>query len=208
MRLEPDFREALARFDLDELDRSRHTVVGLRLDFTIGFRNQGWYRFAAENGGSAEMADDWAPPRTLLDGIAPPVQGFYRRLFLRALEKGEPVDHFYLCPSPRLHRQHRLRVQPLDPGLLLVHQLVVEAPHHRPSCGPDLGPYKGPHGILTVCCHCRATRRADAPDTWDWVPDVIAQPRDDVSHGLCPLCFRHHYPELIESWDGRGHRSA
>lgn len=204
MRLDPDFMRALKRFDIDELNNSESTILGVRPDFTVGFRNKAWYGFANHNGGTHEMADNWAPPLTILDGISPLVKQYYADLFTAVMDTREATHHEYLCPSPEFYRRYRLKLLPLDPGLLLVHQLQVEKAHEADAHGPDLTPYRGRDGMITVCCHCRVTRRANEPDTWDWVPEVIREVREDVSHGMCPMCFRHyHPPELVAKWDAR-----
>ena len=35
-----------------------------------------------------------------------------------------------------------------------------------------------------MCMHCRRTRRTEEGDIWDWVPEFLAKPPDNVSHGL------------------------
>jgi hypothetical protein len=57
MYLAPDFPPYLEGYSLHELEASAYTVVGLRPDFSVGFRNAAWDHFAAENG--AEELADW-----------------------------------------------------------------------------------------------------------------------------------------------------
>ena len=80
---------------------------------------------------------------------------------------------------------------------------MVEHPHaeDRQLHPLVVARYAGLGGLMTQCCHCRLMRRADDHSTWDWVPSVLDEPPDTISHGLCPPCFRHYYPELVEAFD-------
>jgi hypothetical protein len=197
---DPAFATLLGPERLAELEANAHTVIGLRPDDTVAYRNGGWTRFAMENG-APEFARWNGTP--ILEVFHPEVRDTYRALFERVRAQGAPEDHVYQCSSPESYREFRLRVLPLPKRhLLLIHHLVVDREHHWPAYEP--GPtYVGPHGVVTQCCHCRRTRRADAPDTWDWVPADLDRTLDEVSHGLCPPCFRHYHPEAAALRDQR-----
>lgn len=193
--LAPDFAPYLSALLLDELEASAHTVIGLRLDLTIGYRNGAWSRFAADNG--APELEGWSGP-SITALFAPPIRSFYEALFSEVQQTGEPKTHDYECSSPQSYRMFRLRVLPLSGGaLLLQHHLTVEQPHTRTVRTPSEDIYRSDHGIITQCCHCRCTRRAMQPETWDWVPVYLDRTLEGISHGLCGLCFRHYYPQLV-----------
>lgn len=199
--LAPDFAGRLSAEALRELDRSDSTVMGLRPDYTVGYRNAAWVHFASANG-APELTDWNGTPITHV--FAESVRAFYEGLFRRVQDTGEPADHEYDCSSPELYRRFRLRILPLPQrGLLLVHHLHVEGPHPGPVHPADHARYASADGIVTQCCHCRRTRRNDQADTWDWVPAYVARGAAEVSHGLCPPCFRHYYPELADLRDRR-----
>jgi hypothetical protein len=186
MRLADDFRPFLDGLDPAELERSTSVTCGLRPDLTLALRNGAWARFAASNAGPDPGAWD---DRPVLEAISGPLRIFHADLLRHAQRTRAPVEHGYLCPSRAHYRRYRMRVVPLDAGaLLLVHHLVAQGPHRHP--GRRGGAYLV-DGAATTCSHCRRTRRADAPSTWDWVPRHLG--RDvPVRHELCPVCARLH----------------
>ena len=55
--------------------------------------------------------------------------------------------------------------------------------------------YRDPSGTITICMHCRRTRRITVEGVrWDVVPEFLATPPRGISHGLCPDCLEKHYP--------------
>lgn len=196
--LDPAFAELLPPAHLAELKLNPHTVIGLRRDNTIAFRNLAWRRFASENG-APDLAD-WSGG-SILDVFRPSVREAYDVLFDRVREQAEPADHVYQCSSPTTYREFCLRVLPLADGhLLLIHHLVVDQVHSWPSEEPGHR-YVDVNGIISQCCHCRRTNRAEEADTWDWVPAYLDHSVPNISHGLCPPCFRHYYPEVAALQD-------
>lgn len=198
MWLAPDFAPRLPEPRLAELDASASTVIGLRADLSVGFRNSAWDRFAVENG--AEELRRWNG-RPIVEVFTPALRAFYEALLRGVQATGVAIDHDYACPNPARQQVFRLRVLPLEHGaLLLTHHLhVVHA--HGPPAEADAAVYRDAHGIVTQCAHCRHTRRADAPATWDWVPAYLDRMLPDVSHGLCPSCFRHYFPRAAAARD-------
>jgi hypothetical protein len=190
-RLDPAFAALIGSHRLEELEANEHTVIGLRPDSTIAYRNRAWERFARDNG-APELT--WWNGTPILEVFHPEVRGVYRALFERVRDSQAPEDHTYQCSSPSAYREFRLRVLPLEQRhLLLVHHLVVDRPHHweAHAGGPQ---YIAADGFIHQCCHCRRTRRPHAPQTWDWVPQYLDRTLDNVSHGLCTDCFRHYHP--------------
>jgi len=43
-------------------------------------------------------------------------------------------------------------------------------------------------GLVVQCASCRHVRRAGS-EAWDFVPQWIAQPWPNTSHGLCESCL-------------------
>ena len=197
---DPDFLHLLGPQRVAELEADENTVIGLRADNTVGYRNSGWDRFATDNGAPELIEWNGTP---ILEMFHPEVREAYRDLFQRVRDRGEPEDHVYQCSSPEVYREFRLRVLPLpDEHLLLIHHLVVNRDHHWPVQEPGTR-YVDADGVVTQCCRCRRTRRANAPETWDWVPAYLDRTLDQVSHGLCPSCFRHYHPEAAARRDQR-----
>lgn len=199
MYLAPDLAEPLRAYDLDALDRFDVTAYALRTDWTIGYHSDGWDRFARGNG-VEDPTRVWDPDRPALEAIPQPLRGFYEALYTQALESGEEQSHTYECSAPELFRRCRLRVIPLGrAGVLNLHHLTEERPMDRTSGAPDQHVYRDEHGMIVQCAQCRMVRRADGT-AWDWVPDWVASAARDTSHGLCPVCFAHYYPQLAERY--------
>lgn len=198
MYLAHDFRPYLVPSALRELEAMDTTAYGLREDLTVAYRNGAWTQFAETNG--APELDRWNG-RSILDVFDPSVRGFYEALFRRVQSRGEPEDHAYECSSPARFQRFLMRVVPLADGRLLVlHHLAEDRPHDRAPSDLDPAAYLDAHGTASQCCHCRRTRRPDDPDTWDWVPGLLDR-EAPVSHGLCPVCFRHYHPRAAAKWD-------
>lgn len=205
MFLAPDFVSILSGHALHELDAAEHTVIGLRANFTVGYRNHAWSSFARVNG-APELIDWNGTPIT--EVFHSEVRSFYVDLFETVQRTGSPADHDYECSSPDLFRIFRLRVLPLaERSLLLLHHLRVERAHDQPTYEPNASMYRGDGGYIVQCCHCRRTRRAAEPATWDWVPAYLDRTLPDVSHGLCPPCFRHYFPDAAAARDRATERS-
>jgi len=61
----------------------------------------------------------------------------------------------------------------------------------------DVTELKRLHGILPVCSHCRKIR--DDEKYWHRVEDYLEKYTGaKFSHGICPDCFREHYPEMAD----------
>ncbi len=186
--------------DLDRLVHMDSTVYGLLADLSLGFTNLAWDRFAADNS-SAPLRYP-APERRLLAAITPELSPFYERMFREVLVRREPAEHTYACHSPDLFRRYRMRVLPAGAGLIVVHHLVVEQPFGHGDAQPPVAQrYTNADGLITQCCQCRMIRRPATPRTWDWVPAFLDTPPEELTHGLCPLCFRHYYPKLAARYD-------
>ncbi|MDA3894952.1 MAG: response regulator transcription factor [Desulfobacteraceae bacterium] len=53
-------------------------------------------------------------------------------------------------------------------------------------------------GILPICMHCHQIR--DDKEVWQRLDKYIAEHTDVMlSHGLCPDCYKKHYPEFFEN---------
>jgi hypothetical protein len=53
-------------------------------------------------------------------------------------------------------------------------------------------------GILPICSYCKRIR--DDQQTWQPLESYIsARSAAHFSHGICPTCFREHFPELADS---------
>jgi len=194
----PDGSELLARFepllsslDRSDLARSPDVICGVLADgLTIGYANAAWFEFARQNGARRV----WGPGDCLLDAISDPIRGFYAEKLGQVLADRTPWEHDYECSSPDVHREFRLRALVLGEGagLLLVHALRVEGPHADPGHPFVASRYRSAAGLITQCAHCRRVRCVATP-SWDWVPALVAQPVENLTHGLCEACAAYYF---------------
>ena len=169
-------------------------------DLRLAYCNKAWDEFAEHNGGAhLRRVEQLGNP--VLDAISEPLKTFYGSVFERSLAEQQPWEHWYECSSPECYRGFHMQVLPLQapPRLIVVNSLVVEKAHQRIGRAPLTAVYRSTEGLIGMCMHCRRTRRTEEGDIWDWVPEFLAKPPDNVSHGLCPSCFRYYYPEVAST---------
>jgi hypothetical protein len=178
-----------------ELEDDQSVVYLLDNHLRIVCCNRAWDEFAEHNGG-VHLRRTEQFGRHVLESTAEPLKAFYRSAFERALAEHQRWEHLYECSSPGLYREFHMQVLPLQapPSLIVVNSLVVEKAHERIIQAPLTTLYRTTGGVITMCMHCRRTRRSAGSNMWDWVPDFVASPPDDISHGLCPICFSYYYP--------------
>lgn len=154
--------------------------------------NDGWTRFARENGGEA-LLDRWHEGSSI-DGVIPAeLWPFYRDAFARVHSTGNHWEHNYECSSADLYRSMHMVVYPVEPGaVLVVSSPVVVRAHTREAV--SAAEYEH-GGVIVACCHCRRFRSPHDKSSWHWVPDYLRSPPPKVSHGLCQACLAHYYPE-------------
>ena len=177
---------------LQELATSVDSVCALSRDLRLVHTNDGWRRFARENGGGEVLAH-WSSGVSIVDAIPSPLRAFYSEAFQHAFATGERWEHDYECSSADVYRQYRMVVYPFE-GLFLVvvNALLIEAPHTREPSSPDPSVYRV-DGVIGMCSHCRRVRNPNSQLRWDWVPDVVRAPPPNLSHGLCEPCACFYY---------------
>ncbi len=178
---------------------SPDVICVLDADLRITYCNPAWDRFAQENGGrDCRAADVIGQP--LLENIPETLARFFRTAFEVVRDSEQPFEFDYECSSALVFRMFRMRMLPIAGAgdFMVVHTLRVERPHDRASVPPDDERFRGPNGLLVMCCHCRRTRRVAEPTVWDWVPDYVARPPERVSAGICSACYLYFYPEIFE----------
>src|SRR5262249_52486722 len=136
----------------------------------------------------------------LFDAIPNVLAGFYTGAFDEVLSKTEHVwESSYECSSPQRFRQFQMRIHLLERwSWFLVTNQQISRRSHNQSVEPDTNIYFK-DGIITMCAHCRCTKRADKPKQWDFVPEYLrlkGLASAQVSQGLCPVCHLYFYPDL------------
>jgi len=198
MEVPPELRLEAAGFRLASLEADRSIIYMLAPDLRIVYCNKAWDEFANSNGGLG-LHREAVLGKSVLEVIPEPLKPFLESGFAQAQQRLRPWEHDYECSSPELFRLYHMRVLPLANSYLLVeNSLRVERAHgsERPAMAPEPASYLSEEGILTMCGHCRRTRRIKTGGVpiWDWVPSFLANPPGLVSHGLCQNCRAYFYP--------------
>jgi hypothetical protein len=163
--------------------------------------NEAWDRIAAASKGplAAEVVGTrWSDH---IEGAE--LRAWYEALLERVLHGGAGESHRCDCNTPDRYRLFSSRFEPLRArrsaekvGVLILTSLIEEAPiGERYRLGtPDELRYLDPDGLVRQCSGCRRVRvTGPSPPVWELVPEYVATPPPDVSHGLCKLCREIHY---------------
>lgn len=182
----------------EALEQGLDVACLLDPELRILWTNSAWARFAADNGAADDFLARWGEGAPYPDGIAAPLDEWYRDRLTQCLESQDIWEHEYECSSPDNLRVFRLLAYPLArEALLVVHSIVVDRPHGDGRALPSdfvEAHYLDDDGIVHQCMHCRRTHHQGDRDRWDWVPQWVAQSPPSTSHGLCPPCFDFYYP--------------
>jgi hypothetical protein len=178
------------------LDRSPAVSYIVDPQFRIMYCNPAWSRFARNNG-APKLAAHLVLGSDLFDAIPDPLKPAYSDAFRHVRSTGLVWEQSYECSSPTLLRVYRMRIHLLKPQdwFVVTNTLVVEQPHATTAIA-DANLYVDVNGFVTVCAHCRCSKRIDNGDQWDFVPEYLTLKLDSrpiVSHGLCPICRAYFY---------------
>lgn len=199
MRFDPEFMPRLGKFDDPRIHASPNVIYGMWADFRLAYINEAWFTFAAENRGESEISRNWSIGRSIFEAIPGDLTAFYRDKFEDCLRSGDHWTHEYECSSDQVYRKYHQVSYPLEKkGLIVVNSLMVETAH-EPGCsaaiGDDISIYFDEDQIVHQCCHCRRVNNMRQIERWDWVPLFIRKPEPRTTHGICPHCLNHYYPE-------------
>jgi hypothetical protein len=165
--------------------------------YRLIYCNPAWDSFARSNG-APQLTSEAVAGSDLFDVIPDVLKAVYSAAFREVLSTGLVWEQSYECSSPTLFRMFRMRIHLLKPqnGFLVTNALVFERSHPKVA-ESDPNTYVDGDGIITICAHCRCSRRVDSPAQWDFVPEYLRLrrgPAMNVSHGLCPVCRIYFYP--------------
>ena len=196
MHIDDAFRRAADHLDWAALAGSGDSTYFLDPELRLMGWNEAYVAFALAND-----ADD-VPERFPLGSdvtaaISGPLSGYFRRGFTGILAHGAPLHQQYECSSPSELRLLHMSAYPIrgGAGLVVSHHVIHRAPHAGPSLSLREHHTSG-RGYVVQCANCRKIQDHRSDNKWDWVPDVLASPPQNVSHGLCPNCLDHYYPDL------------
>ena len=193
-----------AGFLPDYVESHKSVIYIVESELRIVYCNAYWDEFALANDGE-KLLRAHIRGECVLDVIPDPLKSYYRDGFRGVQETGNVWEHDFECSSPKQFRQFHMRVTRLAANHTLVeNSLRVERQHgaERPAMAPSEHVYATVDGTVTMCMHCRRTKRATefperlnelADMVWDWVPSFVEKPPNCVSHGLCRMC----YPEFF-----------
>jgi hypothetical protein len=178
---------------LAALEQSPDVSFALDPDLRLIFRNEAWNRFAAEND-APELAGRDVIGTDLRRVIGGELLLFYSAGFEKVERERVAWECCYECSSPELFRKFRMQIQPLAPsGYVVRNSLLVERPHAT-AASDEGAEYLNDHAIISLCMHCRCSRRTTPPFRWDFVPSHLKRGLRNVSHSLCPVCLEYFYP--------------
>ncbi|HPC74095.1 MAG TPA: hypothetical protein PK120_06165 [Syntrophales bacterium] len=158
-----------------------------------------WDRFAAANGGKAPARAETIG-RNLFDFIrGPEVAHVYRAMHdvLRAKPEKQIVFS-YRCDAPDLKRHMTMEMYCSENRI--VYRSTLE--REEPISPPVYIDYDSTSGeIVVMCAFCKRFRYPSESDQWSPIDDLLARvpPAFEISHSICPVCFRLRYGEESDS---------
>ena len=181
----------------DVFETEQDVLYLLDEEMRIAECNLGWDKFASANSGVGISRVE-VLGRNIFEFIPEVLVRFYQEKFAEALRSGRWVGFDYECSTPEVFRLFHMGLRSIEQaGLLVVNSLLPgqRSPFMTPTEVLADSAYFSVGGTITMCAHCRRTRRRDYTNTWDWVPRFLRQTGRKVSHGLCPRCTAYLYPE-------------
>ena len=180
------------------LEESPAVSYILDSNYRFIYANPAWDMFALSNGGP-QLAGEGVIGFNLFDAIPNALKPVYEDAFQRVAETGAVGGKTYPCSSPEHVRRFRMKIYFMERRnwFLVTNSLVAEF-QHRKSRTADQDAYFD-RGIVSMCAHCRCSRRVDGSNRWDFVPEYLrlkGLQALKVSQGLCPVCQEHFYPHL------------
>jgi hypothetical protein len=182
---------------MQTLEESAAVTYVLDSQWRFVYCNPAWDSFAQSNG-APQLTAKALLGSDLFDAIPEVLRAAYRDAFRKVLSTREVWERSYECSSPKLFRTFRMRIHLIQEKnwFLVTNALVVERSHTNPA-EADADRYVNGDGFITMCAHCRCSKRENAPNCWDFVPQHLQLKRGSaiqVSHGLCPVCLDYFYP--------------
>ena len=189
-----DSNDHFRQFDLESIESSRNTILGIDRQFRILLLNPAYHRFAGDNEGD-KVASDYSVGSDMLAAISGPQKEFYRSFLGECFGQSEPKSHDYECSSSERYRLFKLFAYPSvsHEVLLLDHAIQVEKAQELTGSTLSKEQYIDSYGIMHQCGHCRRVRHNNS-EQWDWLE--LAMTFKEVSHGLCDSCLSTYYPDL------------
>jgi hypothetical protein len=184
-------------FDIMQaLQRSAALSYILDSQLRLMYCNPAWNRFVRLNR-APQLTSKAVVGCDLLDALPDSLKALYFDAFRQVLTAGQVWEHSYECSSPTWSRKFRMRIHLLKPQdwFLGTNSLIVERSSGE-AAATEPNTYVDANGLITICVHCRCSRRVRSRDQWDFVTEYLCPQRESavkVSHGLCPVCRAYFY---------------
>ena len=158
--------------------------------------NHAWINFAKNNDGRIILAK-YSIGSRIVDSTSGPLRSFIISAYKKALYENKPFEHNFECSSANQYRLFRQTAYPLidSKGLVISNHIVEECPHPEQAQAFRQQFING-QGFVTQCANCRRIRDPKNYHSWLWVPSLVENPFPNTSHGICPQCYDHYYPEI------------
>lgn len=175
------------------LKTSEQVSYVLDSSLNLAYCNKAWDKFARENS-APQLAGGAAIGQNLLSVTDESLKPFYSNVFQSVTRENKVWESKYECSSPELFRKFLMRVHPITPSgwFLITNSILVER-EHAPSEDRSID-YVDPNGQISLCVHCRCSKRAAPPERWDFVPSNLNPKIANIKQDLCPICREYFYP--------------
>lgn len=198
-RYHDDFLQKFEGIEFTTLEDSSSSIYALDTDLKISYLNPAYVKFAEENDPSGNTLSKFPISAQIGDAISDPrLKDYYLDAYKEVLSTGKNWTQEYECSSPETYRMYHQTAYPFKngKGLIIVNVLSVRIPMdqtERIVNGATENSYTNQDGLIVQCSNCRYTERADKAETWDWVPDLVKQMPENMSHTICPICLDYYW---------------
>lgn len=200
----PQDESVFADISRAAIDASGNVTYLLDAELRIVYCNPAWDAFARANGGDNLLSHP-AIGANVLDVTSEGLRDFYARVFRQAISDPLPVSFDFECSSAEILRLMRMEVHhlPASRCFAVICSVRSQQAHSAESRPGDPSVYLQRSGLITMCCHCRKTRRAAEPNVWDWVPQYVRHMPTNVAHAVCETCLARFYPSFVDRMAAR-----
>lgn len=191
----------------EALDREANLVVLLDATGVIRHLNRAWDESFARDQAPVACRKEAVIGRAFLDFVVGDLKPLIARDLERAalLSNGRSVFLTGECNTPLLHRSLSTRIAPLwlageseRVGLMIQSEMVVRGAlenRHR-AVARVVESWRDDNGCIVQCGSCRRVRDPSTR-TWSMCLELMRNPAEFTSHGICELCLETYYPEPL-----------
>lgn len=196
MKIDPEFEKDILYLDLTTIEESEDVIYIVDSAFTLKAYNNMWENFALDNNGE-EILRRYPLGSNVQDAFREPIKSYLIQAYTAALQDNTPFEQTYECSSPLEYRLYRQTAYPLvrSRGLVISNHLVRKS-QLREEIVAFSKQFIDNRGIITQCQNCRKIRDPQNEQRWLWVPSLVKNTLANTSHGICPQCLDHYFPDI------------